>query len=307
MGSSSSKEPTPPPTPPRPTPQVYPQAPTFPFQASTVSSNNATSYTSSFATPASTSVSPQAFVSSNIVNRTSTVATPVVQKPKQPVQTSPVFPANIQVTHSINNYVVHKISAPSPQGPDLFGVPLRSRIQRYQLRVCLIYNNKKVVCLENCHRFHVCLRWVMGKCSDTNCNCDHDFNSSHNSTLCTYLIFRKFSESDLVEQLKKNCEFAMKTRSKRDDDGLICPFFVNNFCSRENCSQIHYKDRYVWEIKGSSWVFFTKEISASIEKLYCNPSIESATLSMTNFTLDQRKNERLLNIIGSECSFNVNF
>lgn len=210
-------------------------------------------------------------------------ATDLVSNTVQKVRSSDsgtATPAVINITNDINNYIVDKVTPNQSSVPSLYGVPGDARCDRHILRVCHIYNQRKIVCQKYCHRLHVCLSWTLGHCRNDSCSFDHGFHSLHNQALMPFLINQRFSEASLKDQLKTNVEFAKKARSKYETGPIICPHNIMGRCNIQNCRNVHLDEKYSWEIQDGNWVRLTKAMNQLLEKAFCDPKNDEAVLEL---------------------------
>ena len=215
--------------------------------------------------------------------------------------------AVVSVTHSINDYIVSRTVPEAPAIPLLTDVHPSERCDRHNLRVCLTYNSKRAICFNKCHRFHVCAGWIIGKCDGTDCSLEHGFDSAHNLEMARLVTSFRFSQDDLKEQLQKNIDFSKRSRSKRLDSTYICSFFLSSTCSRDNCRDIHLKEKFVWQVKDETWVRFSKKESDFIEKHFCDPENDKVSLRVNGEGLKGNQYHHLKQLIGSEGKVSIDF
>ncbi|KAF2358809.1 Poly(ADP-ribose) polymerase catalytic domain [Trinorchestia longiramus] len=212
-------------------------------------------------------------------------------------------PVSVPLTHDICDYVVEKVDPTQSMIPNINGVPPNVRCDRHILRVCQIYQQRRNVCQKFCHRFHVCLSWINGQCKTPSCNLDHGFHSAHNTVLTSNLVDHRFSEDQLVEQLKKNVEFGRRARSKFETGPLICPHHVVGRCKHQNCRNLHLKDRYSWEVQDGNWVRLSKSMNEFLEDSFCDPEKEAISLELKgNSNSHSSDIQHLQQIFGKNCS-----
>ncbi|KAI7792032.1 hypothetical protein IRJ41_020261, partial [Triplophysa rosa] len=158
--------------------------------------------------------------------------------------------------------------------------------------VCVLYNRSggpygRCPEKEQCTRLHVCESFIRGCCDVTECGSSHDFHGPD-----TLRVLRRRGVSDHLMSslpfiyrniltLKRHRNIRPQSdltgtkqpvRQKRRNTELeICLSFVKGFCKNRECSRIHFKMPYKWEVKvDDTWAALPN--NEEIEREYCEPS-----------------------------------
>lgn len=192
-----------------------------------------------------------------------------------PADTSPVPVVGHQsVIHNVNNYLMPASESVANDVRHVT-VPFGKVIDKFFLHVCTQYNSKEGCRAPLCRRIHVCYYWVLGKCSNSLCAYDHSIDAFQN--IFGALQRRRSMNTSPVEVLSNNHRF--NRNSKRKNDSCVCMFYLMGKCKQDNCSHVHSKKPYVWEVKkGGTWLQLSHEQSDALEKLFCQPEQEVVDL-----------------------------
>ncbi|XP_042875137.1 protein mono-ADP-ribosyltransferase PARP12-like [Penaeus japonicus] len=185
-------------------------------------------------------------------------------------------PAQQTAKHRVNNnYVIRTLHPDSLDQTQIVNIPLSGILDKFGLRVCPQYNSKIGCHAPLCRRYHICLSWVKGQCKRDNCDYAHSFHSDHNT--CLERIACRRRNLTTLECLKDNHR---RMRNKRHGmDFEICVFSIMNKCSKEDCSKVHAKVPYQWEVQiGNSWANFSRSQNSFLEEMFRQPGNENVKL-----------------------------
>ncbi|XP_064100274.1 protein mono-ADP-ribosyltransferase PARP12-like [Macrobrachium nipponense] len=194
-----------------------------------------------------------------------------------PTVTSPVtrpLVGHQSVVHSVNNYLI-SASKSSNNDVHLVTVPFGNIIDKFCLHVCPQYNSKEGCRAPLCRRIHVCYYWILDKCSNSVCAYDHSIDAFQN--IFGTLRGRRNVNTSPVEVLRDNHRF--NRNSKRKNDACVCMFYLMGKCKQNDCSHVHSKKSYVWEVKkDETWLRLSYQQSDALEELFCQPDQEVVDL-----------------------------
>ncbi|XP_027227751.2 protein mono-ADP-ribosyltransferase PARP12 [Penaeus vannamei] len=180
------------------------------------------------------------------------------------------------VKHCVNSdYVIPKLQTDNFELTQIGNVPFNIIPDKFGLRVCPQYNSKNGCHATLCRRFHICLFWVKDQCKRNNCNHAHDFTSYHNQLLMRMVSNRKSFD---IQECIRNNHRGMRCK-KQDSNNEICVFSVMNRCTKSDCSRIHAKIPYQWEVQiGNSWTTFSRNQTHYLEEMFSRPDSDKIEL-----------------------------
>ncbi|XP_063613747.1 protein mono-ADP-ribosyltransferase PARP12-like [Penaeus indicus] len=180
------------------------------------------------------------------------------------------------VKHCVNSdYVIPDLQTDNFEQTQIINAPLNLIPDKFGLRVCPQYNSKNGCHATLCRRYHICLFWAKAQCTSNNCDYAHDFTSYHNTLLCK--MFSNRRSFDIHENIRDNHR-RMRFK-KQGSDGEICMFSIRNRCTRSDCSKVHAKIPYQWEVQlDDSWIKFSRGQTHYLDEMFSRPDIEEIKL-----------------------------
>ena len=156
--------------------------------------------------------------------------------------------------------------------------------------LCRYYNSESGCNRAHCLFFHLCQRYIQGKCFKLTCKLSHDFSSVHNKKVVDICGGIPMSPLEIKQVLKAETTVTklaaeLMSRDFRilDTATNICVWNLVGRCGTgESCPLQHVNMPFWWQYQGDekTWQSWDIDTILILEKAFCNPIIKTVEIKL---------------------------